>query len=269
LAYFDRCSRWSEPCRRHRQIRDAPLEDAITASTRLDPGTQIEEWNGEFDLLERYWQLEMEALRPKPEIQAQRGLRPTRRRHSVLEPVGVDDEEQSHRQSKRSDDEVLPGVFVGETARKMRKRVAARLERDEARQARRDEPVTTEPGDHPDPLDQDASMKTRDGTTTETFADGAKEWKAYFIRIQSSLLRRTDISPGAKILHGWLVNQANVERHWRKPFAPLQEVMAAQLGTHRKRIGGYLAELEDLGLISRRRRGARNATVITLINREN
>ena len=91
-----------------------------------------------------------------------------------------------------------------------------------------------------------------------------ENWKPYWIRVESDLLERRDLPDGAKLLYAWLVNQSHVQRDWKKPFAPGNKLMAKKLGTSEKRVGRHLTVLEKAGLIAVQRRGARNASIITV-----
>lgn len=244
----------------------------LSYAMRQPEAVAVEEFTNEFDLLGRYWVDDRDAcLRNGSNEKKSSG--PVRRRRRGSPSVRTENAEPIEPVEAEWDrplrpGEVKPGVFTGEPARKLRERAHKRLERDGLREAKK--AADAEAADNPDQdrsgtfaatpePDQDIP---EDGHETEGSPLPRKKrgWAvpdAVFIQVEArEVLKRRDLSAGAKLLYGFLENWS---RSWGwKPVDATQAAMAEALGVTRHTIGRWAEELTDKGLIEYQRRYARN-----------
>lgn len=90
--------------------------------------------------------------------------------------------------------------------------------------------------------------------------------KPYYAKATGTVLARHDIPPGPKLLWIWLCNRQSFQGG--RETSATQDFIARQLGTNAKQIGRWSQALVEAGIISCRRRGARNANVYRVISRD-
>lgn len=255
------------------------LKDAIRESRAQGPDVAIEKWAGDFDLLKRYRDTDM-ARRTPPQVQPTRS---SRRRDDQVNPDLVEIDTTQRERPRRPP----PGEFTGRTGvehlrqldaerdaeeEEAREKAERRAERRAERQAAK-EAAEAEITDSPDRV-----LSTGSGAIAATsgpdkpISDDPPEredspvprkkrgWAvpdAIFIQVEArDVLKRRDLSAGAKLLYGFLENWS---RSWDwKPVDATQTAIAEALGVSRHTIGRWAKELTDNGLIKYQRRYARN-----------
>src|SRR4051812_9169287 len=75
--------------------------------------------------------------------------------------------------------------------------------------------------------------------------------KESFTQIPNTILRRQELSPGAKLSYVMLLSYA----HQKDSCFPGQEKLAEDLGAGRRSVIRYIKELQDSGLLVVKRRG--------------
>jgi len=246
--------------------RRCHIETAIEYTEIAPDGTLLEEWADNYDLMDRYFQEELAALRERDRVKAARKI-PQRPQPPVKDPVEEDEPEEDpkpvkQRQRPSEIKELPPGLHVGRSGvmevqkaqekwKKPRKKLPAAKKEAPKAKTRADveesPPPPTPPVEVPDPFPVEVQPKAKD----------------YFLQMPSQLNRRTDLSTDAKLLYAWLANGSKVKGG--KPISPRQDFIATELGTNRRKVGRHAEELEKAGLIKCERRGARNPTKYTVI----
>jgi hypothetical protein len=267
-----------DECGNEYAVRRSNLEDLLEAAKHREDGS-YDEW------------VETEAEREKAERAERRHTKRHMQRHSYRE-TGDDDElddgegngddtdqerlQPPHRAAAKSK-RLPPGIHVGLAGAEEVNRLDSKGKKSYSKQDKgnnrftpaasggqvskgaKSSPAIKTKADHPT---NDQGMKRRPDREDRTF-----------LMVPSQLLRRRDLSLGAKCVYAYLENikrmaieQAKKTRSQRKVIvAPRQSIMAEYFGVTRQTIGNQLNELEQAEMITRKRRGHGQSTMYTIL----